>query len=134
MQCQFRKGKHKRCTRRALEDGEYCKKHSNVPVKQETTELRWVKRLPEKRASREVGSSLPENMDPKLKSCLDKIARAQGLIDQAASDLNSVDGFDDQRTGFCHLQDTVDKHWHVLYRWRTRLQGEGSNPDSCLET
>jgi len=61
-------------------------------------------------------------MDPKLISCLEKIQQAQGLINEAASDLSSVPCCAEEWSALCGLYDTVKGHWNLVEARRTALE------------
>jgi len=72
----------------------------------------------------------PSRMDPKLKSAMEKLEAAQHLVDDAASDLCSVEGFADQWTELGRLYDTVKKHWHMLDSRRMELEHQPQETES----
>jgi hypothetical protein len=53
-------------------------------------------------------------MDAKVRICLDKIEEAQGLINEAASGLSSVDGFSEEWSKLGKLYDSIKDHWHLI--------------------
>lgn len=60
--------------------------------------------------------------DPKVTSALQKIEEAQGIINEAASELSSVDGFADEWGKVCGLYDQVKEVWYVVDGRRIALQ------------
>ncbi|NCF87811.1 MAG: hypothetical protein GWQ08_20185 [Verrucomicrobiaceae bacterium] len=61
-------------------------------------------------------------IDPNVKSCLEKLQQAQGIINEAASDLSAVDGFADEWSKVCGLYDSVKEIWYVVDERRIALQ------------
>ncbi len=61
-------------------------------------------------------------MDPKLRSALEKIERAQKLVNEAGEDLCSIEGYGDQWTEVCKLHDSVKATWHQVDDRREELR------------
>ncbi|MEZ5328164.1 MAG: hypothetical protein R3F19_24230 [Verrucomicrobiales bacterium] len=63
-------------------------------------------------------------MDPKLKSALEKLEAARGLVHEAAAALSTVDEFAIQRSELRRLHDNIKDSWYAIAAHRLR-QAEG---------
>ena len=60
--------------------------------------------------------------DQKVFSALDKLERAQGLVNDAGESLCSVEGYSEEWSDITSLYHTVKDHWHSVSRRREALQ------------
>ena len=59
---------------------------------------------------------------PKVLSALDKLERAQRLVNDAGEDLCSVEGYSDEWSDLIGLYQTVKDHWNAVNKRREELQ------------
>jgi len=77
--------------------------------------------------------------DPRVENALEKVEEAQRLLDKAAQDLCSVDGYAAEWKATCELYQKVKEHWHEvdarrgeLARSRLELVEDGGGPRYLL--
>jgi len=64
----------------------------------------------------------PTTQSPKVQKSLNLLEEAQGLINEAASELSSVDGFADQWSELGKLYDQVKATWHLVDQRQSQLR------------
>lgn len=64
--------------------------------------------------------------DQKVISALDKLERAQGLVNDAGEELCSLESYSDEWSDITSLYRTVKDHWHAVNKRREELQREES--------
>ncbi|MCB1097188.1 MAG: hypothetical protein KDN22_16565 [Verrucomicrobiae bacterium] len=69
-------------------------------------------------------------MDPKLKSALEKLDAARGLVHEAVSALSTIDDFALQRKELRKVHDNIKDSWYAIAAHRLRqAEGETNNEE-----